>query len=179
MLYTILYISTPSKSFDDKELQELVTESRDWNRLHGITGFLAYVEGILDGKTKSQFLQIVEGEKGDIEEVFSIIKADPRHKDLSVLKEGYIKYRKFDSWNMGFERLHINSNPELEVFFSMNLSMLSEEGDLDNNILFKFMKMFYDQKEQSDQNVSRFSLKQYIYSNVLILISYSSWISWS
>ena len=151
MFYTILYISNAHRAFNDEELEELVTESRNWNRLHGITGFLAYVEGVIDGETKCQFIQVVEGEKNDVDDVFTIIKEDPRHKDICVLKEGYIKQRKFISWNMGFERLDINSNPNLERFFSMNHSMLSEDGDLEDNILIQFMKTFYDQQEQTDK----------------------------
>jgi hypothetical protein len=153
MLYTILYISTAERAFNNKELEELLLESRIWNILHGITGFLAYVEGVLEGKTKCQFIQVVEGETNDIEDVFDIIKHDCRHQDICVIKEGYIEERKFNSWNMGFERLNINSNPALKLFFSMNLSMLSENGNLDNNILIKFMKTFYDQKELSDKDL--------------------------
>jgi hypothetical protein len=155
MLYTILYISNADRAFSSQELDELVWESRAWNSLHGITGFLAYVEGVLDGKTKCQFIQVLEGKKRDIEDVFNVIKQDPRHQDICVLKEGYIKERKFDSWDMGFERLHLNSNPELELFFSMNLSMLSEEGDLEDNILIQFMKTSYDQNEQINRNLKQ------------------------
>jgi hypothetical protein len=154
MLYTILYISNADRAFDNEELDELVLESRAWNSLHGITGFLAYVEGVCDGKTRCQFIQVVEGTKRDIEDVFTIIKQDPRHQDICVIKEGAIKERKFDSWNMGFERLHLNSNPQLELFFSMNLSLLAADGDLDDNILIQFMKTFYDQNKQPSRNLN-------------------------
>jgi hypothetical protein len=153
MLYTILYISNADRAFDNEELDELVSESRVWNSQHGITGFLAYVEGVLDGKTKCQFIQVVEGTKKDIEDVFTIIKQDPRHHNICVIKEGSIRERKFDSWNMGFERLHLNSNSQLELFFSMNLSLLAEDGDLDDNILIQFMKTFYDQNKQLKRDV--------------------------
>ncbi|MEJ7557070.1 MAG: BLUF domain-containing protein [Pedobacter sp.] len=153
MLYTILYISNAERAFNNTELQELVSESRTWNSLHGITGFLAYVEGVLDGETRCQFIQVIEGKKSDMEDVFTIIEQDPRHQDICVIKEGYINKRKFESWNMGFERLHLISNPKLELFFSMNLSVLSEDGDLDNNVLIDFMKTFYDQKEQSRRDL--------------------------
>jgi hypothetical protein len=33
----------------------------------------------------------------------------------------------------------------------MNHSMLSEDGDLEDNILIQFMKTFYDQQEQTDK----------------------------
>ena len=148
MLYTILYISNADRAFDSEELDKLVSESRDWNSIYGITGFLAYVEGVLNGKTRCQFIQILEGKKRHVEDVINIIKQDTRHQDICVLKEGYIKARKFDSWNMGFERIHLNSDPKLKLFFSMNLSLLSEDGDLDNNILIQFMKTFYDENKQ-------------------------------
>jgi hypothetical protein len=153
MIYTLLYISTAERAFNNNELEELVSESRTWNSRHGITGFLAYVEGVSEGETNCQFIQVVEGEKKDMEEVLTIIKEDPRHKNICVIKEGYINERKFDSWNMGFECLNINSDPALKAFFSMNLAMLSEDGDLDNNILMRFMKAFYDQKEKLEKEL--------------------------
>jgi hypothetical protein len=165
MLYTLLYISTAERAFNNKELEELVTESRAWNSLHGITGFLAYVEGVSEGETNCQFIQVIEGEKKDMEEVLTIIEEDPRHKNIFVIKEGYINERKFDSWNMGFERLNINSTPALKAFFSMNLAMLSENGNLDNNILMRFMKTFYDQKENSKKELHHSdNIKQHAYN---------------
>jgi hypothetical protein len=175
MLYTILYISNADRAFNNEEVKELVTESRNWNRLHGITGFLAYVEGILDGQTRCQFIQVVEGEKSDMDDVFTIIKEDPRHKDICVLKEGYIKERKFKSWNMGFERLCLNSNPKLKLFFSMNLSMLSEDGDVENNLLIQFMKTFYNQKEQSDKALYADSAKNQAFNRHTLRSCNRSW----
>ncbi|MEJ7557477.1 MAG: BLUF domain-containing protein [Pedobacter sp.] len=157
MLYTKLYISNADRAFNNDELEELVSESRTWNSRHGITGFLAYVEGVLDGKIRCQFIQVVEGLKSNIEEVFSNIKHDPRHRDIYVIKEGIINTRQFGSWNMGFERLNLSTNPELQLFFSMDLLMLSVTGDIDNNILMQFMKTFYDQKEQSDKDLENLS----------------------
>jgi len=44
MLYTILYVSRAAKKMYDSQLNELLIQSREWNRTHGITGFLGYVE---------------------------------------------------------------------------------------------------------------------------------------
>ena len=147
MLYTILYLSNAKMVLSDKQLGEILNESITWNDSHRITGFLAYIEGVLDDSTKCQFIQVLEGMKSDVEEIFAKIKLDSRHGDITVIKEGHIINRKFSLWKIGFERLHFSLNPKLQHFFSMNTMVLASDGNLEDNVVMQFMKSFYDQKE--------------------------------
>jgi hypothetical protein len=149
MLYTILYTSHAIKAFNNMELTEIVNESRIWNHAHDITGCLAYVEGVLNGDVLCQFIQVLEGEESEVKKIFTKIQSDARHLDLSVIKEGNIRSRKFSDWRMGFEQIQLNDNPILQTFFSMNTTVLAESGDTEDHILMQFMKSFCDQKRHN------------------------------
>jgi putative membrane protein len=109
MLYTILYVSRATKKMYDHELDELLIQSKEWNRTHGITGFLAYVEGNLQEKIYHNFIQILEGTKFELKDLFSNIKKDHRHHQITVIKSGTITKRQFQNWDMAFERLDLAS----------------------------------------------------------------------
>jgi hypothetical protein len=147
MLYTILYFSNAKMVLNDEQLSSILNESVTWNGSHNITGFLAYIEGVLDDSTRCQFIQVLEGTKSDVEEIFAKIKLDSRHGDIKVIKEGHIINRKFGLWKMGFERLHFSLNPILQDFFSMNPIVLAADGNLEDNVLMQFMRSFYNQEK--------------------------------
>jgi hypothetical protein len=145
MLYTILYVSRAAKKMYDEQLDELLIQSREWNRTHGITGFLAYVEGNLQNKTYHNFIQILEGTKPELKDLFSNIKGDYRHNNVNVIKSGNIIQRKFQNWDMAFERLDLVAFPHLSEFFHLDPGILFSDGDCENSILMDFMIAFHNQ----------------------------------
>jgi hypothetical protein len=147
MLYTILYTSSANRTFDEDELVDLLVRSRTWNDSHGITGCLAYVEGLLHGNTQCKFIHVLEGSKSSVQQFFAKIKLDNRYGDLTVIKKGKIDQRKFATWKMGVDRIQLNDNPVLQYFFSMESDVLTKDGDAENNMLMDFMEAFYNQKK--------------------------------
>jgi hypothetical protein len=144
MLYTILYLSKARKAFNAHELTILLNQSRIWNNDHRLTGFLAYVSGTVQNKVSSQFIQVLEGDKAEVIDIFSHIQIDNRHNDIKVIKQGFITHRKFSLWKMGFQIFNLNDSALLQQFFSMDASILAEDGDLESNVLMSFMKSFYE-----------------------------------
>ena len=49
-------------------------------------------------------MQVLEGEKAVVLELFQTIKLDKRHSGIFVLVEQEIAARQFASWSMGFKR---------------------------------------------------------------------------
>ena len=143
MLYTILYVSKARWAFEKEELFILLDQSRVWNDSHNLTGFLAYVEGTNDHGAQGRFIQILEGTEKEVTDIFANIKVDVRHHHISVIKRGPISKRKFDLWKMGYERITINGNPDLQTFFTMDPEVLAAHGDINNNMLMQFMTSFY------------------------------------
>jgi hypothetical protein len=149
MLYTILYVSRATKQMYDHELDELLLQSKEWNRTHGITGFLAYVEGNLQEKIYHNFIQILEGTKFELKDLFSNIKKDHRHHQITVIKSGTIIKRQFQNWDMAFERLDLASFPNLIEFFHLDPGILFSDGDVENSMLMDFMISFHNQAQSS------------------------------
>lgn len=149
MLYTILYVSRSAKKMYDGQLDELLNQSREWNSTHGITGFLAYVEGNLHNKSYYNFIQILEGTKSELKDLFVNIKNDYRHNQVTVIKSGNIIHRKFQDWNMAFERLDLAEFPELADFFHLDPGILFNDGDCENSMLMDFMITFHNQSKRN------------------------------
>lgn len=76
------------------DLAAMLAESRIRNRAHDITGVLVLVDGV--------FLQILEGEKGDVLDLMERIKRDPRHHGVKVYRERETDERAFASWSMAY-----------------------------------------------------------------------------
>ncbi|RZM07873.1 MAG: BLUF domain-containing protein [Pedobacter sp.] len=143
MLYLIMYVSVVSEDTFKKELQDILSVSRSWNKSHRITGILAYIEGKLSHITYCRFIQVIEGPEEEIKAIFEKIKNDKRHSQISVLKEGPTSFRNFATWEMGFEKIDLDKYGELQEFFSLDTKLLADQGNINENIVLNFMKAFY------------------------------------
>jgi Sensors of blue-light using FAD len=76
------------------DLQELLDHSRRNNAANGITGALIYSEGM--------FLQIIEGDKVQLQDLMTKIRRDVRHESVFVLRESEIPKAMFSSWKMAY-----------------------------------------------------------------------------
>ena len=97
-IYTVVYVSSAVRPYNDDELDQILQVSRSWNQSVGITGLLLYKEGY--------FMQILEGPKSDVLELLAKIKADPRHHSMIVIQHDERDVREFDRWSMSFRRLY-------------------------------------------------------------------------
>lgn len=93
-MYYLIYISSAVKQLNYDELSSLLREARESNRERGITGLLLYQDGT--------FMQMLEGERAAVQELFGKISKDSRHVGVHVVHEGEIERRNFDDWSMGF-----------------------------------------------------------------------------
>ena len=94
MNYYLIYVSSSVGLMDSEGLYSLLEQSREKNQALGITGMLLYKEG--------NFIQLIEGEKAKVIELFNTIKMDDRHKNVIALIERSSKKRIFPDWSMGF-----------------------------------------------------------------------------
>jgi hypothetical protein len=95
MLYYIIYSSYASRQFNDQELEQLLVQSRNWNKQAGITGMLLHFD--------NEFAQLIEGNESDVKTLFDVIKTDNRHKEVLIMKSGNISNRFFPDWSMAFK----------------------------------------------------------------------------
>lgn len=91
MLSQYLYISTaPSLSRD--EVDAILATSARNNPARGVTGLLLY-----NGRN---FLQLLEGEKAEVDALMARISEDSRHSGVSVLHNTDIEARRCPEWAM-------------------------------------------------------------------------------
>lgn len=91
----LLYASNTRRDVPDTVLEDILAASRRNNIGVGVTGVLLYVEG--------GFMQVLEGEKAAVGEVYARIGRDKRHWNSQVLLDRQAP-RAFADWSMGFER---------------------------------------------------------------------------
>ncbi|MEM7519108.1 MAG: BLUF domain-containing protein, partial [Planctomycetota bacterium] len=104
-VYRLIYSSIATVAFSSPELVELLRRSRISNAERGITGMLLYHSG--------SFLQVLEGEREEVESLFRKIERDPRHGGTLILVKE-TGPRTFGEWSMGFAELDAQTLNELE-----------------------------------------------------------------
>ena len=90
-MYKIIYSSRPF-GFDGPLLSGLLIDSRENNEKNNITGSLICRADI--------YLQMLEGPKKKVLEIFEKIKQDDRHLEIVILSEGPTTERLFPNWAM-------------------------------------------------------------------------------
>ena len=89
-IYRLAYMSYAQIEEDGSNLMELVLQSRKNNQRNNITSLLIHGQAM--------FIQVLEGEKQQLEAVFDKIKQDPRHSHVSVIFTETIPKRRFQHW---------------------------------------------------------------------------------
>lgn len=104
MLVRLLYASRAAAPLTDSVIDTILDQSRHNNPQQGITGILCY--------SGEQFIQVLEGGRDEVCELFNAIVRDPRHAQVRILSYEEIAERRFGGWTMG--KVEINKvNPSL------------------------------------------------------------------
>ncbi|WP_298141386.1 BLUF domain-containing protein [uncultured Acinetobacter sp.] len=112
-MHTLCYIShaTFEMPMQMQHLSDILTEARQFNARHDIHGVLYFADG--------KFLQCLEGQAEDLEQVMQRICRDPRHQDLHIILQQPLSQPLFCSWSMKFISRH---HPIKEFFQRHNHS---------------------------------------------------------
>ncbi|WP_193539996.1 BLUF domain-containing protein [Phenylobacterium soli] len=92
-LHRLIYHSAvrPEASVRMRDLlEDILQSSRRRNESLGVTGVLFACQG--------RFLQVLEGEKHAVQQVYGAISADPRHGALQVVESRAVVSRQFPDW---------------------------------------------------------------------------------
>jgi hypothetical protein len=93
MLVRLLYASRATAQLDAAILDSIMDQSRRNNPRNGITGLLCHSEDI--------FLQVIEGGRDAICDLYNRIVTDRRHTQIRLLTYDEISVRNFGGWTMG------------------------------------------------------------------------------
>jgi Sensors of blue-light using FAD len=93
MLIRLLYASRAAGPVTAQVVDSILAQSRAHNPALGITGILCHGGDI--------FMQVLEGGRGPVNELYNSIVRDSRHRDVVVLHYEEVAERRFAGWTMG------------------------------------------------------------------------------
>jgi undecaprenyl pyrophosphate synthase len=93
MLVHCLYASRPASALAASVTESILEQSRVNNPRQGITGILCYTANI--------FIQVLEGGRDEVGDLFNKIVRDDRHGHVRILVYEEISERRFSHWTMG------------------------------------------------------------------------------
>ena len=114
MLVRLLYASRAVPAMDQEELQAILKASKLNNPGLGITGVLCLSDRV--------FLQVLEGGRSAVNQLYARILKDPRHTDVEILHYEEIQERRFAGWSMGQVSL-ARLNPSMLLKYSATASL--------------------------------------------------------
>lgn len=104
-LWQIVYVSSATHPWSQRELTEGLEKFRANNVRRGVTGMLLHMDG--------NFMQAIEGPRDVLLSLEKTIAADPRHHGFITLVSREVPEREFEGWSMGFRNLGGREKAEL------------------------------------------------------------------
>ena len=92
MIACLTYQSHACEPPTKRDLEMLVASARERNHAHGVTGMLLYEGG--------RYLQTLEGPPDGLDTIWTSIKRDQRHSDITVLSQHLVTSRLFSEWDL-------------------------------------------------------------------------------
>ena len=120
----LVYISRATTPFSAKELESLANHAAARNRKHHITGYLSY-------DSEDRFIQYIEGEEEEVQQLFDLIFRDNRHRITHYIRHD-IEARKFFDWDM-----HLIVNNEFKDIHDLMMSHLFHISSAPSMVNFK------------------------------------------
>ena len=93
----LVYISERSAKSNEQEIKDIQVKAEQKNHQLNITGALLYTERF--------FLQFLEGENRNLNELFADICQDNRHSNVRLMLYKTVHNRDFPTWSLGVRKL--------------------------------------------------------------------------
>ena len=93
-MFTICYVSSAKPGLSQEELESLFNATQQYNISEDITGILLFESG--------KFLQVLEGPKDLLNDLYEKIKEDDRHENIFLILKSRTKQRIFEEYSSRF-----------------------------------------------------------------------------
>jgi hypothetical protein len=93
MLVRLVYASRAAQPLTAAMAESILERSRKKNPALGVTGILCVSDGL--------FMQLLEGGRDEVCELYNTIVRDSRHENVRILVYEEITERRFGGWTMG------------------------------------------------------------------------------
>ncbi len=128
MLVRCLYASRAAAGTGVAILDEILAQSRRNNPAKGITGMLCVSNDV--------FIQLLEGGRDEVCDLYNAIVRDPRHEQVRLLAYDEISQRQFGNWTMGrVDLARVNPSVLLKYFKRAELDPFSASGSATLSLL--------------------------------------------
>lgn len=128
MLVRCLYASRAAAGTGAAILDEILVQSRRNNPAKGITGMLCVSNDV--------FIQLLEGGRDEVCDLYNAIVRDPRHQNVRLLAYDEISQRQFGSWTMGrVDLARVNPSVLLKYFKRAELDPFDASGSATLSLL--------------------------------------------
>jgi len=137
MNFQLTYKSKATPGVTNDTIKEILKSARRNNAVNKISGCLVFLE--------NHFIQILEGDKELVKDLFETIKQDSRHSDIELLCWDDSDERLFNSWGMlYFDNQDLQSSDLSEEEFKLNLLLLETLSKPKSASEIKFWKAIKD-----------------------------------
>jgi hypothetical protein len=121
MLVRCLYASRPREPLSGAFVDTILEQSRKNNPSIGITGLLCVSSDL--------FIQVIEGGRDEVCDLFNAIVRDQRHQQVRLLIYEEIEQRQFGNWTMAQVNItKLNPSMLLKYFKRAELDPFSSSG---------------------------------------------------
>ncbi|MEX1252690.1 MAG: BLUF domain-containing protein [Hyphomonas sp.] len=128
MLVRCLYASRPLEPLSGAFVDNILEQSRKNNPALGITGLLCVSQDL--------FIQVIEGGRDEVCDLFNAIVRDDRHQQVRVLIYEEISERQFGNWTMAQVNISkLNPAMLLKYFKRAELDPFSSSGQATLSLL--------------------------------------------
>ncbi len=136
-LDSLIYVSSAVKSLTLDEILYLLNRARERNAEYDITGVLLHNDG--------NFMQYLEGPKGNLDIIYKIIQEDDKHRGIILISREPIEERQFGDWSMAFQTQSLEgyvSSPSERYLAQMILQLPDDKPSLAQIVLNGFWSRF-------------------------------------
>lgn len=137
-MHQIIYLSQTRDRLSEADLEAILSTARKNNKAQNVTGMLLY-----SGNT---FLQVLEGPRKVVDDIYDRIFLDERHARVRMLRAKDVETREFDDWSMGFRRIE-EADETSNAFFELSKGALPDHipDDISDETI-RFIQGFADTK---------------------------------
>ena len=128
MWVRMLYASRATGPQTGTVTANILAVAREHNAVHGISGVLCQGQGL--------YVQVLEGERAELNRLYARILRDPRHHDVQMLSFEEITQRRYGAWSMAHVLLPDDDamvrmqHPEFDPFSATGAFMLKRLDEL-------------------------------------------------
>jgi len=133
-MFELVYCSVAHPELKPEDIESILVTARDFNSANNITGCLVY--------HNKEFVQVLEGEKRIVLELYGRIVEDKRHSNVFLLGKEEKDERSFANWNMAYHSMDDQDMKKSD--FTRNMVSLSELSEKPTPVIEVFWAMVRD-----------------------------------